>query len=378
MLINHRQESLLMTARNDFVKEGLRRNYSEKVPGGILEVFCVSNLNYEKYSKKGVIDQVIASGIPELRRFCHTITAKPQYFEAKNFLQSRLLSVLTSIRLLVEKNRESTGVIDERAKQDVSKAFEDMSLDVRSAIKRTKESFLDSFQEQLLQLMENRNQHWERAAEQKSNEWNQVIDSFSFPISLYQLASANKFQWHTTQYNAWCRNNGTHQTEKRGFVCWNSQIIWKMKTELDYAWDILEEEITELFDDLTRGISNNLGTFKQTVQNRNEASTMASGIEARVRDVAYTLGTTQRLFAREFKTIRRNASEHNYSSYALDGMLPAYRTASLITGDCLPSFMASLSTSFFSSFHMMYTFLTNPDRHRQNVPSDPNNPKPHH
>ena len=164
----------MMTARNDFVKEGLRRNYTGKVPGGFLEVFCVSNLIYEKSSKMGAVDQVNASGIPELRRFCHTITAKPQYFEAKNFLLSSLSSLLTSIRLWAEKNQESTDPLDESAKQEVFEAFEGMSLDVRNAIKGTEECFLNSFQEQLLRLMENRNHHWERTAEQNSNEWNQV------------------------------------------------------------------------------------------------------------------------------------------------------------------------------------------------------------
>jgi hypothetical protein len=42
---------------------------------------------------------VRASGIPELRRFCHTITAASQLLEAKNFLQSTLSSLLNSVEL---------------------------------------------------------------------------------------------------------------------------------------------------------------------------------------------------------------------------------------------------------------------------------------
>ena len=42
---------------------------------------------------------VHASGIPDLRRFCHTITAGAQLLEAKNFLQSRLSSLLNSVEL---------------------------------------------------------------------------------------------------------------------------------------------------------------------------------------------------------------------------------------------------------------------------------------
>jgi hypothetical protein len=42
---------------------------------------------------------VAASGIPELRRFCHKITAGAQLLEAKHFLQSALPSLLGSVEL---------------------------------------------------------------------------------------------------------------------------------------------------------------------------------------------------------------------------------------------------------------------------------------
>lgn len=42
---------------------------------------------------------VHASGIPEIRRFCHTITAGAQLREAKHFLQSALPSLLSSVEL---------------------------------------------------------------------------------------------------------------------------------------------------------------------------------------------------------------------------------------------------------------------------------------
>lgn len=90
-----------MKARNSFVKEGLQKAYASKVPGGKLDVFCVSNTTYEKYSKKGNSEMVIASGIPELRQFCHTITAGAQLLEAKHLLQSTLSSLLNSAELWV-------------------------------------------------------------------------------------------------------------------------------------------------------------------------------------------------------------------------------------------------------------------------------------
>jgi len=94
-----RQQFLLVDARNNHVKEGLQAAYASKVPGGRLQVFCVSNTTYEKFSRKGHVDMVRASGIPQLRQFCHSVTARARLLETKHFLQSKLSSLLNSINL---------------------------------------------------------------------------------------------------------------------------------------------------------------------------------------------------------------------------------------------------------------------------------------
>lgn len=92
-------ELLLIEARNDHVKEGLQQAYAAKAPDGKLDVFCVSNKLYDKYSRKGNTRLVVASGIPEIRRFCHSITAEAQLGEARHFLQSALFSLLNSLNM---------------------------------------------------------------------------------------------------------------------------------------------------------------------------------------------------------------------------------------------------------------------------------------
>jgi hypothetical protein len=59
----------------------------------------VSNKWYEKYCPKGNTEFVEASGIPALRRFCHTVTADAQLNEAKHFLRSRLSALLNTLDL---------------------------------------------------------------------------------------------------------------------------------------------------------------------------------------------------------------------------------------------------------------------------------------
>lgn len=67
--------------------------------GRNLDVFCVSNKWYEKYCPKGNDKFVEASGVPDVRRFCHTVTADAQLNEAKHFLKSRLSAMLNTLNL---------------------------------------------------------------------------------------------------------------------------------------------------------------------------------------------------------------------------------------------------------------------------------------
>lgn len=85
------------------MKKGLQAAYASKMPGSLLEVFCVSNTLYEKYTGKGCNDlvrsMITTSGIPELRRFCQSITSDSRLLEAKHFLQSKLSSLLNSMEV---------------------------------------------------------------------------------------------------------------------------------------------------------------------------------------------------------------------------------------------------------------------------------------
>lgn len=67
---------------------------------------------------------------------------------------------------------------------------------------------------------------------------------------------------NTAQYNAWCLNNGDHYTAKRGAVNWNQELIWKMRSELDFQWEVVEEEMAEIFEELLHKLESELDGFK--------------------------------------------------------------------------------------------------------------------
>lgn len=104
-----RRELLLIQARNDHIKQGLRRAYADKAPEGQLEVFCVSNKLYDKYCRKYNLEMVSSSEVPALRKFCKSITAEAQLREANNFLQSSLFSLLNSLAMWAKTNLDTNN-----------------------------------------------------------------------------------------------------------------------------------------------------------------------------------------------------------------------------------------------------------------------------
>jgi hypothetical protein len=82
----------------------------------------------------------------------------------------------------------------------------------------------------------------------------------------------------TAQYNAWCINNGHHSTPKRPREDWNAKIIWKMRSELDYQWDLVEDEISEVFSQLLATFKQLLKQLKQKILSKFSAFRTASSL----------------------------------------------------------------------------------------------------
>lgn len=305
--IKRKQELLLIEARNARVKEGLQRAYSAKIPGGNLEVFCVSNTAYEKYSKKGNMEYVNASGIPKLRSFCYSVAANAQFLEAKHFLQSSLSSLVNSVESWAENSRGRSGAPSYQEREELLKTLNDLYARVAIIIGDTKISVAETFKEQLLLLMDNRNQSWEKAAKAQSLRWT---------------------EWHWSQYNAWCINNGTHSTRGRPLTRWNAELIWKMRQEEDFAWSLIEEEIPGYFETLEESFREEMLKMITIANHYGDAPTFSQGIVLRIEALKYILSLIQRSFHQEFTAIRRNASDDTYNSYILREMLPSYRSAS--------------------------------------------------
>ncbi|KAK3306258.1 uncharacterized protein B0T15DRAFT_396538 [Chaetomium strumarium] len=306
--LKQQRELLLINARNAHVTSGLQAAYATKAPGGRLDVFCVSNKWYDKYSRKGNRELVQASGIPALRQFCHSLAADAQLREAIHFLRSRVFTLVNSAELWMDVFVAAINTLV----ADFRSCFVEQVLNI---IGTDDPLMTEGFSLMLNKFADNRHQTWEKAAHAEAKPWRDV--------------------W-STQYDAWCRNNGYHCTPKRGRVDWNAKIIWKLRAELDFQWDIVQEEIRSVFDELLATVSEQFGaldtavsTILSTTDGSSEFCTQLSAIVGpRIESMKYRLTRAQEKFARDVKQIRRYASEPSHGSYILDAMIPAYRVAS--------------------------------------------------
>ncbi|CAG2005293.1 unnamed protein product [Fusarium graminearum] len=296
-----KQELLLVQARNEHVKRNLQSVYSSEMNGRTLDVFCVSNKWYEKYCPKGNAQFVEASGIPDLRRFCHSVTADAQFSEAKHFLSSRLSALLNTLDLWACSSLQKQDEIeqpDDSVYTRVTELIDQMS----DVVDTFKQDFTTCFQEQIMTFFSRRDQHWDEAASKEGSvwttwHWSNLADK---PASL-ERHNPNSF---TAQYNAWCLNNGVHQTLKRGHENWNAKIIWKMRMELEGQWDLVEEEVSDVFAALLDGVKSRLESFKSSLYDslpQFRVEPIVESVTVQIGNLEYRMNREKRQFSAEVR-----------------------------------------------------------------------------
>ncbi|KAL3965416.1 hypothetical protein ACCO45_002420 [Purpureocillium lilacinum] len=336
------QQLALVRARAQHVKANLQRIYASKMDGRELQVFCVSNTWYEKYCPKGNQELVQGSGIPDLRRFCHTVAAEMHLNEAKQFLRSRLLGLLESLEVYVRSKMAVITQSDQASKarasrESLSKHLDSVAQENVALTDKFRCDFRSCFEEQILAFFGGRGQHWETAATKEAEKWDnsRLTIAEAWHWSNPQTSPNNHVEGaadpvSAAQINAWCLHNGHHQTARKPRENWNANIIWKMRTELETQWELLEEEAVDVLSAVIEGSKRHLESVKESVRSeapRDCASPLVSGIDCQLRLLEYESKRLQRDFVEEVKALRRYASEANHNSFILQDMIPTYRSA---------------------------------------------------
>ncbi|KAM0272239.1 hypothetical protein ACHAQH_008760 [Verticillium albo-atrum] len=321
----------LIAARMEHVTEALQSRYSADT-GGHLDVFCVANHAYEKFCTKGNAEIVKISGIPSLRQFCLTITADDRLSWARHLLQSEIPSLLNSADLWASSHMPH-GAFDSLDKSNMLQHLDNIRSEVPRLVTRLKDAFVDCFKEQIMALWTTQEPKWRTAAIDESKGWETWRWSMVLSNSQEVLTADTDL---LDSYNAWCRHNGKYSTPVHENIDWNSQIIWKMRMELAFQWEIVEEEVPAVFAKLTEDLSKELTWLKDDTIMQASATAhrdmLISSVDAIDRLWKYNVNLEEQKLARGTTHIKNQASESNETSYILSEMLGAYRAASSHSG----------------------------------------------
>ncbi|ERT01391.1 hypothetical protein HMPREF1624_02637 [Sporothrix schenckii ATCC 58251] len=308
------RKRLLVEERNKNVTKGLQDAYASKMSNqnSQLPVFCVSNKWYEKSTATGNTELVRESQIPALRRHCQAIAADALLGEARHYLRTSLPSLVTSLDLWV-----TNSIAAQALRRDGRHDRSDPSIDRVRQVLRPESDWVDNvescFNELIMVFFANRGDIWKDQAVTESNKWTAK----------------------SAQYNSWCLHDGDWSTPKKPHVNWNAELIWRMRIDLDFQWDIFEEQTQDEFN----AVHENLGASLVELKDVIGSATSVPGREELVRlinfglqEFKHTLDQIERRFLVELRAKRSKASEATCASYIVENMLPAYRDASLVVG----------------------------------------------
>lgn len=115
----------MITTRNAFVESRLHDRYGDKIPGGDLHVFCVSNTLYwdnrDLRSHEKVSRHLELSGIIAVRKHCMALVSENQLRVATKYLRDDIPNLLSNVKLWVQ---TGAGTADAERKLAVRKALD--------------------------------------------------------------------------------------------------------------------------------------------------------------------------------------------------------------------------------------------------------------
>ncbi|KAL5001750.1 hypothetical protein BDV10DRAFT_182315 [Aspergillus recurvatus] len=230
-------KKFLITRRNQRVTDSLMRAW-----GNGTRVFCVSNTLYSEHRAQEpdqATEYLELSGIRELRRYCQSVPADAQLRATEAFLQIEVPLLLGSISVWAAAGSDTVthtraevlrGVLSD-AEQALQRRITSRGSDIRLLQSSLERQFRDS----ITQTIRNSRNDWRDDAVAASRDW---------------------ATWHHSTYAAWCRNNGTYQTPKQPYRCWNEEVLGLGSTQLSAEWDtildVLETQKDEIDEELSR------------------------------------------------------------------------------------------------------------------------------
>ncbi|PYH87881.1 hypothetical protein BO71DRAFT_424076 [Aspergillus ellipticus CBS 707.79] len=88
-------------------------------------------------------------------------------------------------------------------------------------------------------------------------------------------AEATLRQWHSASYSAFCRNYGTHTTQKVGPRCWNIEVLGAGRDQLYSGWETILEWLIENAEWLEEEVSDAFGVVRESIKGHHNMASEA-------------------------------------------------------------------------------------------------------
>ena len=127
MLTRHcnRRKYIYVAARNEDIKKQVAAAYPQLAGKGKNNVFCVGNKDFDgdpyRCNDARTIE-VEGSGIPEVRRFCHSIIGRAQFRAVNLFMEVEIPALIQSLKVwIVASEQERTPLLPTNCASDLRK-----------------------------------------------------------------------------------------------------------------------------------------------------------------------------------------------------------------------------------------------------------------
>ncbi|CBF75962.1 uncharacterized protein ANIA_10424 [Aspergillus nidulans FGSC A4] len=314
-------KQFLISRRNQRVTSSLKRTYGDQI-----RVFCVSNTLYSDHRTQEP-DRANAyiqlSGIRDLRHYCQSVPADAQLRATEGFLETQVPALLGSVSLWTAAGSDT--VTHTRAEvlrgvlSDAEQVLQQRITSRGSDIRHLQSSLERQFRESITQAIRNSRNDWRDGAVAASRDWatNAIPNGTSWT------------KWHHSTYAAWCRNNGTYQTPKQAYRCWNEEVLGRGRTQLSAAWDTIldilegekdeiDEEVSRLFRGICDSIDEHLDISPETLRH------LLRNLAARQRCIARAIQNALEDLCYATEKCKLDATGGHDSSYIAGVMRPVY------------------------------------------------------
>ena len=109
-----RYKYIYVSARNAEIENKVLAKYASDSGKANLNVFCIGNNDYDiegdhRMDPEARDIAIKGSGIPELRRHCHTIVTKAQFRASNHFLEVEIPDLIQSLEVWVESAEQDSS-----------------------------------------------------------------------------------------------------------------------------------------------------------------------------------------------------------------------------------------------------------------------------